>query len=109
MARPEHCCLAGVIESLRPVKQHFPEVSWADLIAVAGAVAVAQANGPAIGVRLGRKDADTPAPRGKALSPDLPIAELRARFEEVGFTVQDMVALSGAHTLGRVDGVPFHR
>jgi L-ascorbate peroxidase len=33
--------------------------------------------------------------------------QLIARFHEMGFSLAEMVVLSGAHTLGKVNGIPF--
>ncbi|XP_048332566.2 putative L-ascorbate peroxidase 6 isoform X2 [Ziziphus jujuba] len=73
--RPEN---AGLKKSLKVLDKAKSEVdairavSWADLIAVAGAEAVSLCGGPSIPISLGRLDS----------------------------TTQDLVALSGAHTLG---------
>jgi adenylate cyclase len=108
LGRPENKGLAAAIKLLRPLRNSSPEVSWADLIALAGAVAVAQTNGPEIAIPLGRTDATTPGPTGQFPSVDLPFAEIKARFRKAGFTPQELVALSGAHTLGRSQGgIPF--
>lgn len=101
--------------------------SLADLIACAGAAAVGSAGGPAISIReigLGRHDSATADPRqvrkplGSANCPPLP-KECRNRvdstlpstgldveglprfFGRMGFSVEEAVALSGSHTLGR--------
>ena len=107
LTREENRGLAVGVEMLGPVKALFPQVSWADLMALAGAAAVFRTGGPDIDVPLGRKDTDTPAPPGRILDKDLPIDELKLRFRALGFTPRDMVALCGAHTLGHVGGVPF--
>lgn len=44
---------------ITPVKEAFPELGWADLIQLASAVAVEEAGGPHIPLRLGRKDAES--------------------------------------------------
>jgi adenylate cyclase len=104
---PENAGLDKAIAILAPVKEEFPNVSWADLIALAGAVAVLQSGGPDIGIPLGRRDSDAPDPAGRLPSPDEPWDPLRERLIAMGFTMSEMVALCGAHTLGRVKGVPF--
>jgi len=79
---------------------HLPIVSWADLIAVAGAEAVALCGGPEIPVRLGRLDSSTADPAGKLPGETLDAAALKTLFSRKGFSSQEMVVLSGAHTIG---------
>lgn len=43
-------------DALEPVKQKFPDISYADLYTYAGVVAVEEAGGPKIPFRLGRED-----------------------------------------------------
>ncbi|HUB24299.1 MAG TPA: peroxidase family protein [Tepidisphaeraceae bacterium] len=105
--QPENAGLDKAIAVLAPVKQEFANVSWADLISLAGAVAVLQSGGPDIGIPLGRKDSDAPDPAGRLPSPDEPWDPLRERLIAMGFTMSEMVALCGAHTVGRVNDVPF--
>jgi L-ascorbate peroxidase len=97
---------------LEPIKEANPDVSWADLIQLASAVAIEHANGPHIPLRLGRRDAAGPEdctpdhrlPAAAAPFPDRsesPAAHIRAVFYRMGCNDKDIVALSGAHTLGR--------
>jgi L-ascorbate peroxidase len=102
---------------LKPVKAVFPLVSWADLIQMGSAVAIEVAGGPKIDMIYGREDAAaTPdhseAPFGlpdalppfggpDAVAKD-PAAHLRFVFNKYdNMSDKDIVALSGAHTLGR--------
>jgi len=102
----------GITVYLAPIKKRHPAVSWADLIQLASACAVKHAGGPAIPVRFGRADvpseaqcpaagrlpeAAAPFPAG---APDA-ATHLRHVFHRMGFNDQEIVALSGAHTLGR--------
>ena len=98
-----HACL----ELLAEIKAHFPEVSWADLIAVGGAAAVLRCDGPAIEIGLGRTDADTPAPPNRLPGGYEGPAMLKRLFARMGLSVRDLVVLSGAHTLGHSQRRPF--
>ncbi|CAN6178623.1 unnamed protein product [Urochloa humidicola] len=78
-------------------------VSCADVLAIAARVLVTMTGGPFYPLRLGRKDALASSPA--APDAELPLANstvprLVAMFAAKGFTAQDLVALSGAHTLG---------
>lgn len=97
-----------LVESIR-AKAHAacgPTVSCADVSALATRGAVVASGGPSYSVPLGQLDSFAPAPRDKVL--DLPgprtasVAELVATFATRGMAdVADLVALSGAHTVGR--------
>ncbi|XP_039122600.1 putative L-ascorbate peroxidase 6 isoform X3 [Dioscorea cayenensis subsp. rotundata] len=75
-------------------------VSWADLISVAGAEAVSLCGGPAIPIKLGRLDTREPDPQGRLPEETLDASDLKRCFLRKGFSTQELVALSGAHTLG---------
>lgn len=85
-------------------------VSCADILAVASRDASEYVNGPTWTVKLGRRDSTT---ANKDLAEaDLPIAfnDLDAQissFAKQGLSVRDMVALSGAHTIGQARCVTF--
>lgn len=79
---------------------------------MASAVSVEHAGGPQIDMIYGRVDVETPEdcaiegnlPDGNAPFHDKaasPQAHLRNIFHRMGFNDQEIVALSGAHTLGR--------
>ena len=76
------------------------QVSKADLIALAGAKAVAVCGGPSIDVPIGRQDATGADPTGRMVSEKAGVEALKANFADKGLSVQEMVVLSGAHTLG---------
>lgn len=91
-------------ELLEPIKQRFPWITYADLWTLAGATAVEEMGGPHIRWRPGRKDLDdgtTCPPDGRLPDASQGAAHVRAIFGRMGFTDQEMVALSGAHSLGR--------
>ena len=115
--------LAGAVKLLEPVKESFPDVSYADIFQMASARGIELAGGPKIDMKYGRVDATSPeqcSPEG-----NLPDAEagdegkfggaggtastedtavewhLRKVFYRMGLGDEEIVALSGAHTFGR--------
>ncbi|XP_064986157.1 putative L-ascorbate peroxidase 6 [Musa acuminata AAA Group] len=101
--RPENAGLNKSLKVLEKAKMEIEknqQVSWADLIAVAGAEAVSFCGGPVIPVQLGRLDARTPDPQGKLPQETLDASGLKKCFLKKGFSTQELVALSGAHTIG---------
>jgi len=101
--------LDKMVATLEPVKQANPKMTYADLYTLAGAVAIKELGGPSVPWRAGRVDSMTPSD----VTPDgrLPGADngsfskdadhLRNIFYRMGFNDQEIVALSGAHALGR--------
>ncbi|KAL3526013.1 hypothetical protein ACH5RR_014385 [Cinchona calisaya] len=78
-------------------------VSCADILAVATRNLVTMAGGPYYPVKLGRKDglvSKASAVDGNLPLPGMSITQIIKIFESRGFSVQEMVALSGAHTIG---------
>ncbi|PKA50327.1 Peroxidase 31 [Apostasia shenzhenica] len=78
-------------------------VSCSDILAVATRDLVSMLGGPFYSVRLGRKDSLTSTATIVAQNLDRPNASLDriiAHFASKGFTVRELVALSGAHTVG---------
>uniref|UniRef100_A0A8R7UWM9 Peroxidase n=1 Tax=Triticum urartu TaxID=4572 RepID=A0A8R7UWM9_TRIUA len=78
-------------------------VSCADVLALASRVLVTMTGGPRYPVPLGRKDSLSSSPTAPDV--ELPhsnftVGRILELFLAKGFTVQEMVALSGAHTLG---------
>ncbi|EEF51120.1 lignin-forming anionic peroxidase [Ricinus communis] len=85
-------------------------VSCADILAVAARDASVAAGGPSWTVNLGRRDSTT-ASLAQANS-DLPgfsdpLNRLISLFSDKGLNERDMVALSGAHTIGQAQCVTF--
>eukprot|EP00438_Fugacium_kawagutii_P018888 Skav221134 [mRNA] locus=scaffold233:639835:655188:- [translate_table: standard] len=105
--------------------QAHGRISWADLIQMASATAIEMAGGPVIKMKYGRVSTTSPEQcagptsregfKGNAGLPDgappfgcgastpeeRGIAHLRNVFgKKMGFTDQEIVALSGAHTIG---------
>ena len=89
---------------LEPIKKRFSWISYADLYTLAGVVAVEEMGGPTVAWTPGRTDAadGTACPTdGRLPDASQAAAHLRDIFYRMGFDDKEIVALSGAHTLGR--------
>jgi len=89
---------------LEPIKKQFPGISYADLWTLAGSVAIEEMGGPKIDWRPGRSDAgDAKAcpPVGRLPDASKKADHVRDVFYRMGFNDQEIVALIGAHSLGR--------
>ncbi|PKS06414.1 hypothetical protein jhhlp_007162, partial [Lomentospora prolificans] len=95
--------LAAARDFLEPVKQQFPWITYSDLWILAGVCAVQEMLGPQIPYRPGRTDRDISActPDGRLPDASQGSKHLRDIFYRMGFNDQEIVALSGAHALGR--------
>ncbi|KAF7848315.1 hypothetical protein BT93_L2104 [Corymbia citriodora subsp. variegata] len=103
LERPENAGLKKPVKILEKAKGEVDArrpVSWADMIAVAGAEAVSVCEGPIIPVVLGRLDSMKPDPEGRLPEETLDAFGLKKCFQRKGLSTQELVALSGAHTLG---------
>jgi cytochrome c peroxidase len=87
---------------LEPVKKNNPNITYADLWSLAGAVAIDTMGGPKVEWRPGRPDygPEHCTPDGRLPDGGLGSDHLRDVFYRMGFNDQEIVALSGAHTLG---------
>ncbi|GAA6013427.1 hypothetical protein JCM10207_008840 [Rhodosporidiobolus poonsookiae] len=98
---------------LEPIKQAHPWITYADLWTLAGVVAVKALGGPECEWKPGRTDFVDESkcpPRGRLPDGALAQDHLRAVFYRMGFNDQEIVALAGAHSLGRChsDRSGFH-
>ena len=75
-------------------------LSAADLIPALAAAAVRLTGGPAIPVSIGRSDAAAADPPGRLPVESATVGELKDDFAAAGFGLEELVCLSGAHTLG---------
>ncbi|KAG9440603.1 hypothetical protein H6P81_020768 [Aristolochia fimbriata] len=85
-------------------------VSCADILAVAARDAVALSGGPTWEVQMGRKDglsANKQLANSNIPGPNSNVAGLISKFQNLGLSVKDMVALSGAHTIGHARCASF--
>lgn len=102
---PDNAGLSIIRDLLLPIKIAHPEISHADLYAFAGCVAIEFLGGPKIPFNFGRTDDQNGkrCPMNGRLPDALKGAEhLRFVFgTRMGFSDREIVALSGAHTLGR--------
>ncbi|XP_021808308.1 peroxidase 40 [Prunus avium] len=113
-AAPNSNSLRG-FEVIDAIKQELefvcPQtVSCADILATAARDSVVVSGGPSWDVQMGRKDSLTAS---KALAnniipgPNSTIGNLVAKFQNVNLSLKDMVALSGAHTMGKARCTTF--
>ncbi|KAI4382344.1 hypothetical protein MLD38_008320 [Melastoma candidum] len=90
------------VRLLQPVKDQFPIISYADFYQLAGVVAVEVTGGPEVPFHPGREDKPNPPPEGRLPDATKGCDHLRQVFSvQMGLSDQDIVALSGGHTLGR--------
>ncbi|KAJ9699832.1 hypothetical protein PVL29_005614 [Vitis rotundifolia] len=91
--------IKSVLESVCP-----GTVSCADILAITARDSVVLSGGPGWDVQKGRRDslsASKAAANNNIPGPNSSVATLVAKFQRVGLTLKDMVALSGAHTMGK--------
>lgn len=95
--------LKAARDFLQPVKEKFPWISYSDLWIVGGVAAIQEMQGPTIPFRPGRTDKEIAActPDGRLPDATKGGKHLRDIFGRMGFNDQEIVALSGAHALGR--------
>lgn len=101
--------LAVARDALEPVKKMYPNVSYADLWTLGGAVAIEHMGGPKIIWNPGRRDATDESscpPEGRLPDADKgqvgkTIRHIREIFYRQGFNDREIVSLIGAHALGR--------
>lgn len=89
---------------LDPIKQKHPWITYADLWTLAGAVSIEEMGGPHITWAPGRRDAvdETNAPpQGRLPDASKAADHVRDVFYRMGLNDREIVALIGAHTLGR--------
>ncbi|KAI5294477.1 hypothetical protein KEM52_003933 [Ascosphaera acerosa] len=89
---------------LEPIKAKHPWISYSDLWTLAGVTALKEMGGPEVKWLPGRTDLVDDSklpPRGRLPDGALGSEHLRFIFYRMGFSDQEIVALSGAHALGR--------
>ncbi|KAF2200484.1 cytochrome c peroxidase mitochondrial precursor [Delitschia confertaspora ATCC 74209] len=95
--------LKAARDFLEPIKAQFPWITYSDLWILAGVCAIQEMQGPKVPYRPGRTDRDVSycTPDGRLPDASKDQNHIRAIFGRMGFNDQEMVALSGAHALGR--------
>ncbi|EGO00213.1 hypothetical protein SERLA73DRAFT_180679 [Serpula lacrymans var. lacrymans S7.3] len=88
---------------MEKVKQEFSWISYGDLWTLGGVAAVQEMAGPKIPWRAGRIDgfAEHATPDGRLPDASQGAPHIRDIFYRMGFNDQEIVALCGAHALGR--------
>lgn len=88
---------------LEPIHEQFPWISYGDLYTLGGICAVQEMGGPTIKWRCGRIDQERTSipPDGRLPDATKGQAHIRDVFYRMGFNDQEIVALIGAHCLGR--------
>ncbi|KAL3812259.1 hypothetical protein ACJIZ3_013527 [Penstemon smallii] len=79
-------------------------VSCADILAIAARDSVLLSGGPGWEVQMGRRDsssASKTAANNNIPGPNSDVSTLLSKFQALGLSLQDLVALSGAHTMGK--------
>ncbi|HMV43556.1 MAG TPA: adenylate/guanylate cyclase domain-containing protein, partial [Leptospiraceae bacterium] len=111
LEREENQDLRTVFTKVEIIKKDLEEkgfnISYADIIAIGGAVAVYKTGGPRIQMSLGRIDATEAGNQIHITTPDIDIKELLYRFSLLGLEPKELVVLSGAHTIGKANGKPM--
>ncbi|KAL2896377.1 Peroxidase 4 [Bienertia sinuspersici] len=85
-------------------------VSCADVLAITARDSVVSLGGPTWNVKLGRRDARTAsqsAANNNIPQPTFNLSALITSFQNQGLSTTDMVALSGAHTIGQARCTSF--
>lgn len=94
-------------DALEKVKAENPNITYADLYTLAGVVAIEEMGGPSVKWEPGRSDFSSGgAPDGRLPDADkgeivATISHIRSIFYRMGFDDSEIVALIGAHALGR--------
>ncbi|PON83216.1 Peroxidase [Trema orientale] len=85
-------------------------VSCADILAITARDSVVLLGGPSWDVKLGRRDARTTsraAANNGIPPPTFNLNRLISRFNALGLSTQDLIALSGSHTIGQARCTSF--
>ncbi|EMS23109.1 hypothetical protein NBRC10512_001634 [Rhodotorula toruloides] len=101
---PANAGLEHARRFLEPIKEKHPWITYADLWTLAGVTAIKEMGGPECAWKPGRTDFVDDSkcpPRGRLPDGALAADHLRHVFYRMGFNDQEIVALAGAHSMGR--------
>ncbi|GAA6037494.1 hypothetical protein JCM8097_008216 [Rhodosporidiobolus ruineniae] len=101
---PSNAGLEHARRFLEPIKEKHPWISYADLWTLAGVTSLKAMGGPDVNWKPGRTDFVDDSkcpPRGRLPDGAQAADHLRHVFYRMGFNDQEIVALAGAHSLGR--------
>ncbi|CAI6002608.1 unnamed protein product, partial [Closterium sp. NIES-64] len=101
LAHGANAGLKWAVDVLEPIKAKYNILSYGDLYQLAGVVAVEITGGPEIDFHPGRKDEEKAPPEGRLPDATGGSNHLRDIFYKMGLNDKEIVALSGAHTLGK--------
>ncbi|SCU79939.1 LAMI_0B00210g1_1 [Lachancea mirantina] len=95
--------LENATKFLDPIHEEFPWISHGDLYTICGVTAIQELGGPKIPWRQGRVDTgpETVPAQGRLPVPEGDATYVRKYYERFGFDDQEVVALLGAHILGK--------
>nr|UXW62802.1 peroxidase [Pinus koraiensis] len=96
----------GVVDGIKTAVENAcnATVSCADILAIAAQQSVSMSSGPTWTAQLGRRDSTTASatlPNTALPGPNDNLSTIISKFQNVGLSVTDVVALSGGHTIGR--------
>ncbi|THV00252.1 heme peroxidase [Dendrothele bispora CBS 962.96] len=99
--RDENNGMQAIVEALRPLPQKF-NVSAGDVLHLAGTLAVlACPGGPVVNTYVGRPPFKNVNPTGMIPDTHDPIPKIVDRFNDMGISVREAMALIGSHTCGK--------
>ncbi|ODV89151.1 hypothetical protein CANCADRAFT_32495 [Tortispora caseinolytica NRRL Y-17796] len=101
---PDNAGLEYARGFLEPIKAQFPWITYADLWTLGGVVALKALGGPSVKWQPGRVDyvdEKNVPPNGRLPDGSKGQSHVREVFYRMGFTDPEIVALIGAHNLGR--------
>lgn len=107
LARPENSGLQFAMDQIEDIKtdgNHITAMlSYSDLIQLGGYAAVEYCGGPVMIFKMGRRDAEEAeesTPHDRLPDPREGNDNIISKMKRMGFTVRDIVAIMGSHTLG---------